>query len=51
MALASCRSVDYHGAGQERVDLAELIESSWVRTNTGLVRPHLAYLKIAHHLC
>lgn len=29
--------------------LAELIETSWARTD--LVRPYLAYLKIAHHLC
>lgn len=29
--------------------LAELIETSWVRTE--LVRPYLVYLKIAHHLC
>lgn len=29
--------------------LAELIETSWARAD--LVRPYLAYLKIAHHLC
>ncbi len=30
-------------------ELAELIETSWARTE--LVRPYLVYLKIAHHLC
>jgi PLD-like domain len=30
-------------------ELADLIETSWVRTE--LVRPYLVYLKIAYHLC
>ena len=30
-------------------ELAELIETSWARTE--LVRPYLVYLKIAYHLC